>query len=108
MKLTHKKFLITSLPFTAASVSVPLIGAVDTAIAGGSAAIITLIPLRSVQSFSAQSSGCLTFSGSRPPAFASQSLGSGNKQEELCAFLRGSILACGIGLVIILLQNHIF
>lgn len=35
MKLTHKKFLITSLPFTAASVSVPLIGAVDTAIAGG-------------------------------------------------------------------------
>lgn len=23
-------------------------------------------------------------------------------------FLRGSILACGIGLIIILLQNHIF
>ena len=62
MKLTHKKFLITSLPFTAASVSVPLI------LRAGSASIITLTPLRSVQLFSVQSSGCLTFSGLRPPA----------------------------------------
>ena len=108
MKLTHKKFLITSLPFTAASVSVPLIGAVDTAIAGGlgSYHYINSVALGSV--IFSTIFWLFNFLGLTASGFASQSLGSGNKQEELCAFLRGSILACGIGLVIILLQNHIF
>lgn len=108
MKLTHKKFLITSLPFTAASVSVPLIGAVDTAIAGGlgSYHYINSVALGSV--IFSTIFWLFNFLGLTASGFASQSLGSGNKQEELCAFLRGSILACGIGLVIILLQKHIF
>lgn len=108
MELTHKKFLITSLPFTAASVSVPLIGAVDTAIAGGlgSYHYINSVALGSV--IFSTIFWLFNFLGLTASGFASQSLGSGNKQEELCAFLRGSILACGIGLVIILLQNHIF
>lgn len=108
MKLTHKKFLITSLPFTAASVSVPLIGAVDTAIAGGlgSYHYINSVALGSV--IFSTIFWLFNFLGLTASGFASQSLGSGNRQEELCAFLRGSILACGIGLVIILLQNHIF
>lgn len=86
----------------------PLIGAVDTAIAGGlgSYHYINSVALGSV--IFSTIFWLFNFLGLTASGFASQSLGSGNKQEELCAFLRGSILACGIGLVIILLQNHIF
>ena len=85
MKLTHKKFLITSLPFTAASVSVPLIGAVDTAIAGGlgSYHYINSVALGSV--IFSTIFWLFNFLGLTASGFASQSLGSGNKQEELCA-----------------------
>lgn len=108
MQLTQKKFLTTSLPFILASISVPLIGAVDTAVVGrlGNYHFINAVALGSV--IFSTIFWLFNFLGLTASGFASQSLGRNNPQEELYAFLRGSLLAVGIGLLIVLLQKFIF
>ncbi len=108
MQLTQKKFFKTSLPFILASISVPLIGAVDTAVVGrlGNYHFINAVALGSV--IFSTIFWLFNFLGLTASGFASQSLGRNNPQEELYAFLRGSLLAVSIGLIIVLLQKFIF
>ena len=108
MQLTHKKFFTTSLPFILASISVPLIGAVDTAVVGrlGNYHFINSVALGSV--IFSTIFWLFNFLGLTASGFASQSLGRNDPEEELYAFLRGTLLAAGIGLVIVILQRFIF
>ena len=108
MQLTHQKFFTTSLPFILASISVPLIGAVDTAVVGrlGNYHFINSVALGSV--IFSTIFWLFNFLGLTASGFASQSLGRNDPEEELYAFLRGTLLATGIGLVIVILQKFIF
>lgn len=92
MKLTHKKFLITSLPFTAASVSVPLIGAVDTAIAGGlgSYHYINSVALGSV--IFSTIFWLFNFLGLTASGFASQSLAAATSRKNYAHFCAAAFL----------------
>lgn len=108
MQLTHARFLKTSLPFIIASVSSPLISAIDTAVVGqlDNYHYINSVALGSV--IFSTIYWLFNFLGLTSSGFASQSLGRDNAEEELYAFLRGNILALIIGIIIVLLQRPIF
>lgn len=108
MKLSHKKFIKTSIPFTLATMAASLMGAVDTAVVGhlGNYTYINAVSLGAVI-FSTVYwlFGFLKISTS---GFAAQALGHHDPKLIAEAFLRGILIAFGIGLLLVLLQQPIW
>ncbi|MGM9582626.1 MAG: MATE family efflux transporter, partial [Phascolarctobacterium sp.] len=108
MKLSHKEFLKTSIPFTLSTVAASLMGAVDTAVVGhlGNYTYINAVSLGAVI-FSTVYwlFGFLKISTS---GFAAQSLGQHNPKLLAGAFLRGVLAAFGIGVLLVALQEPIW
>ncbi|MGM9520609.1 MAG: MATE family efflux transporter [Phascolarctobacterium sp.] len=108
MKLSHKKFIKTSIPFTLSTVAASLMGAVDTAVVGhlGNYTYINAVSLGAVI-FSTVYwlFGFLKISTS---GFAAQALGQHNPKLLAGAFLRGVLAAFGIGVLLVALQEPIW
>lgn len=108
MKLSHKKFIKTSIPFALSTMAASLMGAVDTAVVGhlGNYTYINAVSLGAVI-FSTVYwlFGFLKISTS---GFAAQALGKHDPKLIAGAFWRGVIAAFGIGLVLVALQEPIW
>jgi len=106
--VTHRYFLSLALPLIFATITVPLLGAVDTAVVGqlpdpayiGGVAVGTVIFNTIYWLF-----GFLRVSTS---GFASQALGAGDDVQSSMAFFRPVCIALIVGIAIILLQEPIF
>ncbi|MED3964296.1 MATE family efflux transporter [Niallia taxi] len=106
--MTHRYFLSLALPLIFATITVPLLGAVDTAVVGqlpdpayiGGVAVGTVIFNSIYWLF-----GFLRVSTS---GFASQALGADDEMQSSMAFLRPVCIGLIIGLVILLFQEVIF
>ena len=105
--ITHKEYLTIALPFIIATVTQPLLGAVDTAVVGrlesatyiGGVAIGTVIFNTLYWLF-----GFLRVSTS---GFSAQSLGTHNADDRYYAYFRPLVTALMISLIFILLQYPI-
>ena len=108
MKLSHMKFIKTSLPFTFSTVAASPLGAVDTAVVGhlGNYTYINAVSLGAVI-FSTVYwlFGFLKISTS---GFAAQALGQHDPKLLAGAFIRGVLAAFGIGLLLVILQEPIW
>ena len=108
MKLSHMKFIKTSLPFTFSTMAASLMGAVDTAVVGhlGNYTYINAVSLGAVI-FSTVYwlFGFLKISTS---GFAAQALGQHDSKLLAGAFIRGVLAAFGIGLLLVILQEPIW
>lgn len=108
MKLTHTEYLKIAIPFVASTVTLPLLGAVDTAIIGrlcvtellGGIAIGTLVMNTLYWLF-----GFFHVSTTGQSAMA---LGSNNPADQINSLLRPAALAAFVGLVFIFLQEGIW
>ncbi len=106
--MTHRYFLSLAWPLIFATITVPLLGAVDTAVVGqlpdpayiGGVAVGTVIFNSIYWLF-----GFLRVSTS---GFASQALGADDEMQGSMAFLRPVCIGLIIGLVIVLFQEVIF
>ncbi len=106
--MTHRYFLSLALPLIFATITVPLLGAVDTAVVGqlpdpayiGGVAVGTVIFNSIYWLF-----GFLRVSTS---GFASQALGAENDVQSSMAFFRPVCIALVVGAAIIILQEPVF
>ena len=108
MKLSHMRFIKTSLPFTFSTMAASLMGAVDTAVVGhlGNYTYINAVSLGAVI-FSTVYwlFGFLKISTS---GFAAQAMGHHDPKLLAGSFLRGVLAAFAIGLVLVILQEPIW
>ncbi|WP_306301353.1 MATE family efflux transporter [Thalassobacillus sp. C254] len=103
-KISHKQYIMLALPLTLATISTPLLGAVDTAVVGyladpsylGGVAVGTLIFNTLYWLF-----GFLRVSTS---GFTAQAAGAGNNRDISLHFIRPALLAAAIGFLFILFQ----
>lgn len=106
-EISYRNYLSLAIPFTISTVTVPLLGAVDTAVVGrlnsptfiGGVAIGTIIFNTLYWLF-----GFLRVSTS---GFSSQSLGSSDTDDMYYAYLRPLAIALTIGLIFVVLEQPI-
>ncbi|MBB6449574.1 MATE family multidrug resistance protein [Geomicrobium halophilum] len=106
--ITHKQYLFLALPLILATISTPLLGAVDTAVVGflddpayiGGVAVGTLIFNTLYWLF-----GFLRVSTS---GYTAQAVGAGDEGAVLLNFLRAAFLATSVGLLFLVLQLPIW
>lgn len=108
MKLSHMKFIKTSLPFTLSTMAASMMGAIDTAVVGhlGNYTYINAVSLGAVI-FSTVYwlFGFLKISTS---GFAAQALGHHDSKQLSGAFLRGVLAAFAVGMLLVILQEPIW
>ncbi|WP_018922734.1 MATE family efflux transporter [Salsuginibacillus kocurii] len=103
-KVTHKQYLYLAIPLILATLSTPLLGAVDTAVVGfladpaylAGVAVGTLIFNILYWLF-----GFLRVSTS---GYTAQAVGAGEEREVLLNFVRPALMAASVGLVFVALQ----
>lgn len=105
--LTHIKFFSASLPFIISSAAVPLMGSIDTAVAGhlGNAYYINAVALGAV--IFSTIYWLFNFLRLTSAGFASQAFGKNDNEEELYTYFRGSLLSFAIGILCIIFKSQI-
>lgn len=107
-KLSHKRVLNIAVPIVLANATVPILGAVDTGVAGqlGQAAPIGAVGIGAIIVTSIY--WLFGFLRMGTTGLTAQALGEGNRAEADALFLRALFIGVAAGLAIILLQYPLF